>query len=148
MEEREARKKQLQLEVEQLKHFLLNITLIWTPLREAALAWSTSTCAMIQVVALLSLSRRHVATPAPRDVRRSWAKSIVLTAVMSAAIVPLAWWLIRPDMSWIDSFVALAVLTAAGGGVLLAGAHLLRMPETRWTLGRDDAGPDAAPPVP
>ena len=64
----------------------LNCTLIWTPLREAGLAWSTSACAMLQVSMLLAVLARR--TPAILDrVGGGWMRTLAITAVMALAVI-------------------------------------------------------------
>ena len=81
-------------------NLVLNCTLIWTPLREAALAWSTSVCAMIQAVVLLALIGRRVPGVLQRAVGSSVVVTLLLTAVMAAAVTAVvrsmpdavSWW--------------------------------------------------------
>ncbi len=113
----------------------LNCTLIWTPLREAGLAWSTAICAMIQVIALARLtSAKHGVGP-DRTVWMSWSKTALAVALMTGAL--FACGLILDDApTWTAAAVRLAVLTAIGAGVMFAAARGLGMPEWRWALGR------------
>jgi putative peptidoglycan lipid II flippase len=117
----------------------LNLTLIWTPLREAGLAWSTATCAMIQTLILLRLARRHADHLIDHQVRLSWFKVIAMTAIMAvvvagadAVLTPLPW----IDRTWRSSVLRLLMLVGIGGAVVGAVSLLLRMPEMAWTMGR------------
>jgi putative peptidoglycan lipid II flippase len=124
-------------------NLLLNLTLIWTPLKEAGLAWSTALCAMVQIVILLALIRREVDHVMTAEVWRGWLKTAIGTVIMSLAVYALARWLIGPAMTWRQSLAALACLVAAGATVFAFVSWLLRMPELRWALGRGDAADPA-----
>ncbi|MHC4414225.1 MAG: murein biosynthesis integral membrane protein MurJ [Planctomycetota bacterium] len=113
----------------------LNCTLIWTPLREAGLAWSTALCATIQAVVLLARARRHVAGLVAPEVAWSWIRSAVITAVMvlTMGVVLVA---LGEAGSWSRSLGTLVVAVVAGGSVVFISARALGMPELRWALGR------------
>jgi putative peptidoglycan lipid II flippase len=116
-------------------NFLLNITLIWTPLNVAGLAWSTGICAIIQMVVLERLLARRLGRVVDSSVRASWLRTLAATAVMGALTGAAAWWL--PDQgSWSSMAGVLAALVAIGGATMLGAAWALRMPELRWALGR------------
>jgi len=120
-------------------NFLLNITLIWTPLKEAGLAWSTATCAIIQTVILLKLSRRFVEGGRPVDdaVRSSWIKSVIVTAVMAAAVFAIQQWAIPAHaITWRWAMIELAILVPTGAAVVVVMSKALRMPELGWAMGR------------
>ncbi|MCZ6651798.1 MAG: polysaccharide biosynthesis C-terminal domain-containing protein, partial [Planctomycetota bacterium] len=113
----------------------LNCTLIWTPLREAGLAWSTAICATIQAIALLMVVRRHTENILDAEVVSSWTKSLMITAVMVviAGIVSMG----LPDaLTWLGSLVNLLAVVLVGGLVVCSAAGALRMPELWWVLGR------------
>lgn len=113
----------------------LNCTLIWTPLREAGLAWSTAICATIQAIALLMVVRRHTENILDVEVVSSWIKSLMITAVMVviAGIVSMG----LPDaLTWLGSLVKLLAVVLVGGLVVCSAAGALRMPELWWVLGR------------
>jgi putative peptidoglycan lipid II flippase len=116
-------------------NLLLNCLLIWTPLREAGLAWSTATCATLQVAILLAMARRHAPDLIDRHVRRSWLASALLSLLMAGAVMLIHWWL-PPASSWRLALGELVLLVAAGAAIVAAGARILRMPELRWALGR------------
>lgn len=117
-------------------NFALNVTLIWTPLGVAGLAWSTATCAIIQMVALERLLARRIGPILDRDVRRSWMRTLGATLFMGACTWPLAHWL-PAEGTWGQMALTLGTLVATGAATLLCAATLMRMPELRWALGRD-----------
>lgn len=116
-------------------NFLLNITLIWTPLRASGLAWSTAICAVVQVSILLFLFRSYVPRLVDGAVLRSWVKTALLALIMGVSVGV-----------FIDYF------TNVGGGYMLAlwtllgalfigvvfvsiGSFMLKMPELKWFFG-------------
>ncbi|MBU3729084.1 MAG: murein biosynthesis integral membrane protein MurJ [Phycisphaerales bacterium] len=116
-------------------NFALNVTLIWTPLNVAGLAWSTAICAILQVVALERLLARRLGRVVDADVRRSWLRTLAATLAMGAITGAVAWWL--PDQgSWWDMAGVLVALVTVGAATMLGAAWALRMPEMRWALGR------------
>ena len=113
----------------------LNCVLIWTPLREAGLAWSTAVCAMLQVALLLRLLRRDLGSLVDAEVRRSWLRTVVITVVMAGAVAGVL--ALLPDAaSWTGFFGELLAAVALGAAVTVVGARLIRMPELSWALGR------------
>jgi putative peptidoglycan lipid II flippase len=126
-------------------NLVLNLTLIWTPLGIAGLAWSTSICALVQAATLgVLLTRRLGATLFDAAVRRSLRRSFALTAAMAVAVGgTLA--LLPDGASWSEQALRLAACVAVGGVVVLAGATRLGMPELRWSLGRGEAGDPPSP---
>lgn len=114
-------------------NLLLNVTLIWTPLRESALALSTALCATLQTVILLRRSGRDLAEAGPlidADVRRSWTRALASTVLVG--LVALAAMRLVPG----GPIPTLAVAVVLGGVVHATSGALLRMPELRWALGR------------
>jgi putative peptidoglycan lipid II flippase len=120
-------------------NFGLNVTLIWTPLKEAGLAWSTSTCAILQVMILLRLTRRHAPRVVDRSVATSWLRTTIVTAAMGAAVW-IADALLTAPMplagTWRWAMIELLVLVGAGAMVVLIASVAMRMPELRWALGK------------
>jgi putative peptidoglycan lipid II flippase len=115
-------------------NLVLNLLLIWTPLREAGLAWSTAICATIQAGVLLRLLRRHINTPLDRPTVSSIGRTVLLTIVMVAVL----WGTIQilpAGPGWIEQVRNLMVLVIAGSVIVGGGAALLKMPELRWALG-------------
>jgi putative peptidoglycan lipid II flippase len=117
-------------------NFALNCTLIWTPLREAGLAWSTGICSIIQVIVLGLLLRRRVGSLVNRSVMTSWARSLAATGLMVACLLVVMPLLPEKEGEWANSLIALVALVVAGGVVFALAALVLRMRELRWMLGR------------
>lgn len=116
-------------------NFTLNVTLIWTPLNVAGLAWSTAICAILQTVVLERLLARRLGRVVDAEVRGSWLRTLGATLAMGALTGTVAWWL--PDQgSWWAMAGVLAALVAVGFATMLGAAWALRMPEMRWALGR------------
>lgn len=119
----------------------LNLTLIWTPLREAGLAWSTAICALVQVVLLLAMIRRSVPGVIDPIVVTSWLKTVFASVVMAGATFAVGAMLTGTEeggWSWTQSCIALAVMVGAGGLTMLVISLILRMPELRWAMGRGE----------
>ncbi len=123
-------------------NLLLNVTLIWTPLKTAGLALSTATCAIIQMAVLMRiLSRRMGGSLVTDEVIGSWWRTGLVSAVMGAVLFVAG--LFAPAQgSWATMLVTLLVMVAIGAATVLSMATALRMPETRWALGRS-----ARPPI-
>lgn len=135
-------------------NLLLNVTLIWTPLRTAGLAWSTAICAVVQLAWLMRVIARRVGpgdAAVPRivdhEVRRSILRSVVVTAAMSASV----WAAMRllaefsADHGWWGTLATILILVGVGTVSVVAVARMQRMPELAWAIGRADR---AAPPPP
>ncbi|MHC4948127.1 MAG: murein biosynthesis integral membrane protein MurJ [Planctomycetota bacterium] len=116
-------------------NLLLNCTLIWTPLREAGLAWSTAICAVAQSALLLAMLRRDGRPVVTRPVLASWGRTAAATAAMTLVVATCGAWL-PPAETWLASLAALLIQVAAGAGTIVAAALALRMPELAWALGR------------
>ncbi len=116
-------------------NFLLNITLIWTPLGTAGLALSTAFCAIVQMIWMQRLLAARIGEIVTPEVRASWYRTLFVTLSM-AALLAAAMQFTPSDTSWWTMVWTLATLTALGGGVVFVLAHLLKMPELRWALGR------------
>ena len=117
-------------------NFILNITLIWTPLGTSALAWSTSICAVLQVSILMVLIRRHIATPVDGDVLRSWGSTSILTLLMGAivsVVMSLMW---VQNGTWSSSMYCLAASVGSGVVAFFVGSYVMKMPELHWFFGR------------
>lgn len=117
-------------------NFVLNMILIWTPLRTAGLAWSTSICAVIQVSFLMVLIRRHVAITVDRSVLRSWIWTSVLTVVMSCVVAGVMHMLWKSGGEWTHSIYTLAACVGSGVIVFIFGSVVVKMPELHWFMGR------------
>ena len=116
-------------------NLVLNLILIWTPLKEAGLAWSTAICATIQVMLLLRCLRRHVDSPIGIATLPSMLRTCILSIVMIIVIGGLML-LLPSGKSWLQQVQSLAVLVAAGTITFAGGAAMLRMPELKWAVGR------------
>lgn len=118
----------------------LNCTLIWTPLREAGLAWSTSLCAMLQAVLLMTTPAMRSLNIVNRDVLRSWISTILTTALMAGAVAGTllffdtdsAW-----GQSWTGAIIRLLIVVNVGIGVFVLAALAQKRPELTWAIGRN-----------
>ncbi len=125
-------------------NLILNVVLIWTPLRTAGLAWSTAICAVLQSLWLLRLLARRLGAGEASSrlldvsVGASAARSLVVTAAMAIVVGGLAAWLPHaiPTDDWLGSVVTLLLLVLAGGATVFAASRALRMPELAWAIGR------------
>ena len=116
-------------------NFLLNITLIWTPLGISGLAWSTAICALLQFMLLLRASSAHVRNPFDMAVARSAIRSLLLAVVMGIGVGLVMLWL-EPGDSFLDHLMQIGLLVIVGTVIYGGGAKLLGMPELKWALGR------------
>jgi putative peptidoglycan lipid II flippase len=121
-------------------NFALNVTLIWTPLKEAGLAWSTAIAAIVQVFILLRLTRRYADHVIDRSVRASWLGSAIVSAVMAAVVWTIARWILPAhEPTWRWSVLQLALLVPAGMASVAIVSVLLKMPEMWWAMGKTTA---------
>ncbi len=104
-------------------NLLLNCALIWTPLREAGLAWSTAACAVIQVVALLVLGKRRLPRIGLGPILSAGARTLALTAVMAVAVAAVL--ALVPAETWLQALLGLFVATGTGILVVAGGAKAL-----------------------
>ena len=106
----------------------LNLGLIFTPLREAGLAWSTAISSIVQCAILATLLARRLPGTFGRDVLASWARTLVATGVLVVAVVATLHAL--PDGTrWRDDLVRLSLGVAAGMLAFAGTARALGMPE-------------------
>jgi len=117
-------------------NLILNCTLIWTPLREAGLAWSTAICSFVQVICLSVFIRRHVDQLIDHDVLVSWLKSIMASAAMAVIVVAATLMFTLDEPRWAESLMMLMVLVVVGVIAVLVVAGMSRMQELAWALGR------------
>ena len=113
----------------------LNITLIFTPLREAGLAWSTALCSILQSIVLAKMLSKRVPGIIDHEVTVAWVRTALATAVMAAATYGVG----RLLPSAVDTAsLALGLVTkvAVAGAVFALMSSLLRMPELGWVLRR------------
>lgn len=120
-------------------NLLLNVTLIWTPLREAGLAWSTALCAVIQAAFLARRLRERSGARLGRTVIASWLRSLACTVIVIVALIALGFFVHVPT-TWIGMALLLSGQIALGAAVYVAGSAALRMPELHWALGRSVQG--------
>ncbi len=113
----------------------LNCIMIWY-MGVAGLAWSTALCAIWGAFLLIRAMRRHLALPLDDKVLWSWGRSILLTLIMTLALLPILNRYDMADLSRIHSAILLAVLVMVGMVVYLFSAWLFKAPEWRWLLGR------------
>jgi putative peptidoglycan lipid II flippase len=117
-------------------NFLLNVTLIWTPLGISGLAWSTAICGVIQVCVLLILFRRYIPILIDRNVLKSWFYTAMLTLVLGVSVgllVQMTW---DQASSWTDSLFVLFGAVVSGIAIMVLGAIALKRPELHWSIGR------------
>ena len=112
----------------------LNCTLIWTPLREAGLAWSTAICATIQSMVLMATARRRTPGILAPEVLTSGLRTLAITAVMVMAVgAVLA--LAPAALTWSQSLANVVMAVGVGVLVVYGSARALRMPELSWVVG-------------
>jgi len=130
-----------------LLNFTLNCTLIWTPLREAGLAWSTALCAVLQMLLLARVIRQRLSARINQPIiDRAVGISLLKTTALSMLMGAPVWLLARSVLagggaegrSWHEMLLLLSGCVLLGGAVFALGAVLLRMPELRWALGGRD----------
>ncbi|MSR33508.1 MAG: murein biosynthesis integral membrane protein MurJ [Phycisphaerales bacterium] len=129
-------------------NFILNCTLIWTPLNTAGLAWSTTICAFIQAAILMYLLHGRVNNLFDIHTRMASVKIFAATLVMTAIITAIALALpsgmqaiahvLPVGTGWGQSLVQLLALTCAGIVCIFALAKWWNMPEWKWTFGQID----------
>ena len=109
-------------------NLLLNVTLIFTPLREAGLAYSTAFCSIVQCVWLLWLIERRVPGVVDATLRKAFLKPIIATAVMAVVLAALIT-VLPAATTWSAQGMQLLVMIPVGAGVFFVAAKLLRTPE-------------------
>jgi putative peptidoglycan lipid II flippase len=115
----------------------LNCTLIWTPLKEAGLAWSTAICSFVQVGLLLWLVRKHARQVVNREVLASWCRTIICTLPMTGVVLLAASYFGEPAPTWAEACGRLALLVGGGMAIVAITALAMRMPELAWAVGRN-----------
>lgn len=113
----------------------LNLTLIFTPLREAGLAWSTAICSMLQSAILLRILARRVPDSVNREVVGGWMRCVFATAVMTAVTLAVGRFL-PESTEWGTLAIHLAIKVTVAAGVYFAVSRFMRMPELGWILRR------------
>jgi len=117
-------------------NFLLNITLIWTPLRASGLAWSTAICAVLQVSILLFLFRRYVPRLVDSAVLRSWIKTSLLTLLMGVCVGVFIEYFENESGGYMQALWTLLGALIIGTAFVSFGSYMLKMPELKWSIGR------------
>ncbi len=113
----------------------LNITLIFTPLREAGLAWSTALCSVIQAMVLSRILSRRVPGIIDREVVRAWGRTLAISLVMGLAVFGVARFL--PVSNQMGSiWIGLSLKVAVALGVYFGVSRWLRVPEYSWFFQR------------
>ena len=128
-------------------NFLLNVTLIWTPLNLTGLAWSTTICAYLQLVLLGRGLHARVGQLVDGVVWKSLAKTLLAAAAMSLATFLIDQALPLGQGRWATAGRLLA-MTGTGFGTMLLVARQLHMPEWRWALGLAESEAAAIDPGP
>jgi putative peptidoglycan lipid II flippase len=118
-------------------NLLLNLTLIWTPLKVAGLAWSTAICAVIQTFVLAFLLHRRMDGLLDASVVRGLLATLAVT-LATGICAGVVFYLFDPTSqasNWWYQFIVLVAVVAAGGCGALITARVFRMPELGWLLG-------------
>lgn len=120
-----------------LVNLALNLVLVFlTPLREAALAWSTAASAIVQCLVLpMLLSRGRKVALFDRATLVGILRSGMLTLGMVVMVVVIQQLLGEQD-SWSGWAGRLAGVTLFGGSAYLLAARLLRLDELEWLVHR------------
>ena len=115
----------------------LNLTLIFTPLREAGLAWSTAFCSVVQCAILLMILKRRVGSIVNREVGASWLATLAASAVMGVTVVAVGA-LVFPSLhvGWWGAVRDLGLLMVVGAIAFFGVSLVMRRPELRWALGK------------
>lgn len=124
-------------------NLILNATLIFTPLREAGLACSTSVCAVVQSAILARVLSRTLRDGGAgrmldREVVASVARSAAATGCMVLAVAATA--RLLPESAGVrEMAVALVAKVGVGALAYLAVARVLSPQELRAAIGRRSA---------
>lgn len=114
-------------------NFLLNITLIWTPLGVGGLALSTAFCAILQIIVLQRMLTRRVGVVVNGETRASWGRTALASLAMAVAVFGVSLTLPATE-TWLWSVIRLSVLCVVGGVAYYAAARLLRMSELKQVV--------------
>ena len=117
-------------------NFILNVLLIWTPLKASGLAWSTAICGVIQACILLLVIRKHVAVPVTTQVIQSWIATSILTLIMGGVVWFVVDQLWQVGGQWHQAIIPLAAAVGSGVCIFSIGSVLMKRPELHWALGR------------
>lgn len=116
-------------------NLVLNLLLIWTPLKEAGLAWSTAFCGALQALALWAVLHRSSGGLMHSDLIGSALRSLLATGVMAGAVAGLMY-LLGAATTWTASLIHLLCALGLGLAIYAACAAWARMPELQWAMGR------------
>lgn len=122
-----------------LLNITLNFTLIWW-LREAGMAWATSTAAVVQTLVLLRLARARLCDGPVLDgpTISGFSKIAIASVAMFAGV-----WAVRRvvigtgsthAVGWTNQLIHLAILSAAGMAIYGGLAVVLKIRELRWLV--------------
>jgi putative peptidoglycan lipid II flippase len=113
----------------------LNLTLIWW-LREAGLAWATSTCAILQCVILGLLCRGRVHAHAlDRVLIAACLRIMVISVVMAAVVWSILHFMPAPER-WLDHVIRATAASCAGVVVYGVASVAFKAQELRWLVRR------------
>lgn len=115
-------------------NLLLNLALLW-PLAEAGLALSTSVAALFQLTLLLGWFARRFGSLRWRELTGTLLKTLSATAAM-IMVVGMAGWLLPHDDRLGSQLAAVVCPLVLGGGIFLAVAWWLRVPEFDLLIAR------------
>jgi putative peptidoglycan lipid II flippase len=125
-------------------NFVLNCILTW-PLKEAGLAWSTASSAVVQCLLLGYLCSTHLKVrPFDSPTVVALVRVTVASVLMGAAVWAVEHFWPATTSSWSSNFVKLSALVATGGVTYTALAWALKLPEMRWLLHRAPGGSGGA----
>jgi len=121
-----------------LFNIALNLTLIWK-LKEAGMAWATSTAAILQCVVLATLARRHLCptTIFDRETTRAFGRIVLASLFMALCVWGAQMWIPMPFHNpWVSQFASLACATIVGMVVFVTLCRVFGIRELRWLLSR------------
>ena len=117
---------------------ILNVILIWTPLKTSGLAWSTAICAVIQVILLLIFIRKHTQKILDRSVLSSWLRTSIITLAMGFIVWELMSRTWVEGGTWEESLLTLGVTVSIGVITFVICSLVLRMKEFWWAIGKSE----------
>jgi len=116
-------------------NLILNLILVW-PLGAAGLAWSSAITATIGCLVLLHMVRRYVDQPIDKAVVAGWIRTLLLTAVMAGALLPIVLLVDFKALGDVESALVLLGMTAGGALIMMVGAKITKAEELTWLLKR------------
>ncbi len=106
-------------------NFVLNVTLIFTPLREAGLGYSTAFCSVVQSITLLCLLRRRVPTLLQGALIAATLRTGVATLVMALCVITTSA-LIPVQTDWSSLLLRFLAEAGVGASSFAVSIYLLR----------------------